>query len=128
AQIFAVLGEPALRERLGLIGRTVLFKVGHHHPRAHRKGTVPGAVLGGEDGPFFFLGEFLAGVNHHAEWGGVARHIHLRKDDVGRRRLVLVFLGTNVAPTIVGEAEILSGFGGAIDFAGLLIVAHTVHL
>src|SRR5882757_8738608 len=46
AKIFAVLGEPAVGEHFGLVGGAVVLEPGEHHPRADRRGPVPGTVLG----------------------------------------------------------------------------------
>src|SRR5215470_20234380 len=60
-EIFAVLGEPAFGEHLGLVGGAVLLEAGEHHARADRGGAVPRAVLSGEDAAAVFLREHAAG-------------------------------------------------------------------
>src|SRR4051794_27643677 len=60
AEIFAVLGEPALGEHFRLVRGAVLFDRREHHARANRRGAVPRAVLGGEDAAAIFLREHAA--------------------------------------------------------------------
>jgi hypothetical protein len=36
AEIFAVLGEPAVGEHFSLVGGAVVLEPGEHHARAHR--------------------------------------------------------------------------------------------
>lgn len=47
---------------------------------------------------------------------------------IGRRLLVLVFVGADAAAAIPGEAEVLARFRGAVDLARRNVVAHPVHL
>ena len=55
-------------------------------------------------------------------------HLDLRKGHVGRRRLVLVFVGAGLAAAEIREAEIHAGLVGAVELAGRLVVAHAVDL
>src|SRR4029078_6817349 len=128
ADVVAVLGEPASGEHFGLVGGAVVFEPGEHHPRAHRRGPVPGTVLGREDAVAIVLRKHAAVVERHAEIGGVGVHLDLRIGHVGRRRLVLVFGGAGLAAAEIGEAEIHAGLVGAVELAGRLVVAHAVDL
>ena len=129
AKILAgLLDQPALGERHRFLGAAILVEGGEHHPRTHRRGAVPGAVLGGEDPAAVLLRERLAGVEGHAEIGGMRLLLELRIDDVGRHLLVLVLGRAHGATAVPREAEVLAGAGDAVEFAGRCVVAHAVDL
>ena len=54
--------------------------------------------------------------------------LDFREHDVGRRRLVLVFVGPRMSAAIPGEAEVLADLLDAVHLARRDVVAHAVNL
>jgi hypothetical protein len=52
----------------------------------------------------------------------------LGKHEAVRRRLILVFIGADVAATVPGKAEIKADRGRAVQFLRRNVVAHTIDL
>src|SRR5262245_61878739 len=85
-------------------------------------------MLGRENTMLVAIGELVAGVEQHAEIGGVCDGLDCREYAVGRGIAVLVPAGADVPAAIPREPEVLAYRRDMVELSGRDIIAHAVDL